>query len=298
MLGWYNAVRQARIPGGAIVRAARTFSSASVHTPRRVPWQVWALTAGGASLAAAYAWHAQPVHLDAPLDRIVKEEKSSMEMSVYMKTDGTNVNPQGSALRLVGLGIRSVTFLRFHVYVAGLYVAEEALEATRAQHALDRVDPEEQLRKWLEAGVPCAIRIMPVRSTDFAHLRDGLVRAINVRAKDARLASDTYDMSDSVEEAFSKNLGALKSLFPRTKVQPGQTLDIVVQKTPADTYRLSLQFNGSELGVIESPPVQATGSLAPFTLPTSLLLAYVGTRPDISEPLRKSIVQGLESELP
>lgn len=160
------------------------------------------------------------------------------------------------------------------------------------------MDLEKQLRDWLEAGVPCAIRIMPVRSTDFAHLRDGLVRAINVRAKHARALPDTYDMSDEVEKSLSRNVHDLKSLFPRTKVHRGHALDLVVQKTQAHTYGLSLQYNGTELGFVESERVSERVSRRPFTLPVSLLLAYVGMHPDISEALRTSIRHGLTHELP
>ena len=146
--------------------------------------------------------------------------------------------------------------------------------------------------------MPCAIRIMPVRSTDFAHLRDGLVRAINVRAKHARALPDTYDMSDEVENSLSRNVHDLKSLFPRTKVQRGHALDLIRQQTQATPYGLSLQYNGTELGFVESERVSAHGSRRPFTLPVSLLLAYVGVHPDISEALRTSIRHGLTHELP
>lgn len=298
MLAGRPVVRQAYQFGTAMaLRVPVRSSHTSAYRTRRVYWPLW-LGVVGATVAAALAVPAMPLLLEAPLDRTVREPKSLMELPVYMRTVGTNVNHEGSILRLVGLGVRAVTFIRLHVYVAGLYVAEDALEATRKKLASGDVDLEEQLQEWLEAGVPCAVRIMPVRSTDFAHLRDGLVRAINVRAKDARARTESYDMSDESEASLSRNVHDLKSLFPRSKVQRGHSLDLVVQKTQTNTYLLSLQYNGSELGFVESERVSQHGSRRPFTLPVSLLLAYVGAHPDISEALRTSIRHGLTRELP
>ena len=298
MLPWRPVVRQAYSSSTAIaLRVPVRMSHTRAYAARRVSWPLW-LGIAGASVAAAMAVPALPLYLEAPMDRSVKEPKSSMDVPVYMQTAGTNVNHTSSILRLVGFGVRTVTFLGFHVYVAGLYVAEDALEASRKPLASGDVDLEKQLQDWLEAGVPCAIRIMPVRSTDFAHLRDGLVRAINVRAKHARALPDTYDMSDEVEKSLSRNVHDLKSLFPRTKVHRGHALDLVVQKTQAHTYGLSLQYNGTELGFVESERVSERVSRRPFTLPVSLLLAYVGMHPDISEALRTSIRHGLTHELP
>ena len=299
MLAIMSRVGAARMPPVSMASRALTLAR-HVHTGRsasfRVPW--CCVGALSASVVAFFGFHASQLSLEAPMDRVVREQQSCMDMPVYMKTDGSNLNDTGSLMRLVGLGVRTVTFLRFYVYVAGLYVAEDALEAARSQTKGNQLDLEQKVRQWLEAGIPCAIRIMPTRSTDFSHLRDGLVRAINVRAKDARLPSASYELSDEAEGTLSKNLTELKSLFPRFKVQRGHTLDIIVQKTRLNTYLLSLQYNGKELGTVESAPASTSGTLPPFTLPTSLLLAYVGTHPDISEPLRKSIASGLEDGLP
>ena len=89
-------------------------SHTRAYAARRVSWPLW-LGIAGASVAAAMAVPALPLYLEAPMDRTVKEPKSSMDVPVYMQTAGTNVNHTSSILRLVGFGVRTVTFLGFHV---------------------------------------------------------------------------------------------------------------------------------------------------------------------------------------
>ncbi|KAL8920758.1 MAG: hypothetical protein Q9208_006088 [Pyrenodesmia sp. 3 TL-2023] len=120
--------------------------------------------------------------------------------------------------QLLGLGIRKVSFLRIQVYVVGLYVAKSDLPklqegmvraffTSSAQgdstlsSATTLVDDEKtQLRKvlveggkdgrgekiWDEvlkgSGVKSVLRIVPTRSTDFSHMREGWVRSVQARS--------------------------------------------------------------------------------------------------------------------
>ncbi|PGH10421.1 hypothetical protein GX51_00180 [Blastomyces parvus] len=121
---------------------------------------------------------------------------------------------------LLGLGIRSVSFLSIQVYVVGLYIANSDI-ATLQQHLIKRaatpvtssavngndvvatslvpaerdalkqmlLDPEQGQEVWNEilrdTRVRTALRIVPTRNTDFLHLRDGWVRAITAQAQSA-----------------------------------------------------------------------------------------------------------------
>jgi len=244
--------------------------------------------------AATVALYPRVVSLEAPHSRLVTESKSSMELPVYINTDATKVSPNGVQLRLVGMGVRTVTFLGVYVYVAALYVDEKAIAAAKPAWAAGNLDLEAQVRNWIEEGTACAVRVMPVRSTDFSHLRDGLLRTVQTRAKDARLPGAVYTLDEAGEAGVSHNVQELKKLFPRSKVTRGQTLDLVVEKTRSGTYVLTLQYNGSTLGFVESDPVPSNA----FTVPTGLLLAYMGERPDISAALRASVAAGLQHALP
>ncbi|KAL9575870.1 MAG: hypothetical protein Q9212_007615, partial [Teloschistes hypoglaucus] len=124
----------------------------------------------------------------------------------------------GEEYQLLGLGIRTVSFFGVQVYVVGLYVAKSSLPAL--QESLVRAfftssaagdstvsaattlveDEKEQLKLslmgwdhdergvkiWDEVlrsgGVKSVLRIVPTRSTDYSHMRDGWVRSIDARA--------------------------------------------------------------------------------------------------------------------
>lgn len=123
--------------------------------------------------------------------------------------------------QLLGLGVRTVSFLRMQVYVVGLYIAQADIPALqhrliqqaatpavtgaapsdntmaatslvpKEREALQELllDPERGEEIWghilKDTGLRTAIRIVPTRNTDFLHLRDGWVRAVTGRAKKA-----------------------------------------------------------------------------------------------------------------
>lgn len=245
--------------------------------------------AAAVAAAAATAALASPLRLDAhatptgpaPLTpRLVSDPATKLELPA-------SLTHRGAELALVGLGVRRVTFLGINVYVAGLYVERTAAEAAARAHAAcapdaRAIDLERQVAEWLATGAHVGIRIVPVRATDFAHLRDGLVRAVNVRAR-AAIAGDEAAEAGSAR-ALSAGVHALKGLFPRTRVARGSALDLVAQRD-GDTYRLDVVYGGELLG-----SVSGSGRVP---LPAQLVLAYVSERPDISRALRTSVQEHL-----
>ncbi|OJD19427.1 hypothetical protein AJ78_00601 [Emergomyces pasteurianus Ep9510] len=121
---------------------------------------------------------------------------------------------------LLGLGIRTVSFLSIQVYVVGLYIANSDISALQ-QHLVRQaatpvsasavnesavtatslvpgerealremlLDPEKGQEVWnqmlRDTKIRTALRIVPTRNTDFLHLRDGWVRAITAQAQSA-----------------------------------------------------------------------------------------------------------------
>ena len=155
---------------------------------------------------------------------------------------------------LLGLGIRTVSFLSIQVYVVGLYVPQSDLpnlqqsltsyinplasalipneKATLKQSLLDPSASQEIWSAVLHGSTPinssssssipastatpshtkplrAALRIVPVRNTDFAHLRDGWVRGITSRTQTAaRTGSHEFD-----DERFGTAMRDFKALF-------------------------------------------------------------------------------------
>lgn len=131
---------------------------------------------------------------------------------------------------LVGLGTRSVSFLGINVYVVGYYIATADIAELQAR-LVRKINPiastlvaneKDDLRKklldsaegealWdelLASGVPArsVVRVVPVRDTDFHHLRDGFVRAIQARAAKVQ------------DEQFGEAMREFKTIFNRGKV--------------------------------------------------------------------------------
>jgi hypothetical protein len=86
---------------------------------------------------------------------------------------------------------------------------------------------EALMANLLDTGARCAIRIVPVRNTDFSHLRDGFTRAVQARQKIARTAKK---LSDEEEVRIGESLQKLKALFPAQTVPKGKSL--VLLRTP------------------------------------------------------------------
>lgn len=132
---------------------------------------------------------------------------------------GTGLPNEDEEYQLLGLGIRTVSFLSIQVYVVGLYVShsdlsklqEKIVHAVAAPGASTLVQGEKgDLRQKLldeqgsediwssvlkEAGLKSAIRIVPTRSTSFGHLRDGWIRMITARGKGPEFADPGFEIS-------------------------------------------------------------------------------------------------------
>ncbi|KAE8270845.1 hypothetical protein A4X09_0g1475 [Tilletia walkeri] len=209
-------------------------------------------------------------------------------------------------LSLVGLGVRTVSFLKVRVYVAGLYIDRAALGRAEKEGAVvvkgsEGKSTEETVRDMLDAGVPFVIRIVPVRSTDFNHLRDGFTRSVQARLKAAR---KDKSLPAAADEDLSSSLQSLKSLFPPSSLPKGSSLDLVVHPTPASGGRtgkarmaLSLEHEGKVLGTLEPPTPGSEAAKGGWSVARELVLAYVADKNEISTPLKSSVTEGLREYL-
>ena len=214
-----------------------------------------------------------------------------------------NVFSNGSEeLQLVGLGVRTVTFLSVRVYVAGLYVDEKGIEALKnspdwkgfeaswMSNKAKEHSGEALISALLDQNITCAIRIVPVRPTDYNHLKGGLSRAIQNRAKLARKAKL---LSPEADEALSNSIQELIDAFPRTTLAKGRTLDMVI--SPASSGKqgfldLTLIEEGKIFGRVKAPSYAEKH----FTVPRQMLLAYFADKDEISKPFKQSVAEGIE----
>lgn len=125
-----------------------------------------------------YTQQGVPMHMQAPQDaksgdiettRI--DPSTSQPFPITIPTPMTPLPSSCKSLHLVGLGVRTVSFLRIQVYVAGLYIDSSALNklsSIEGWNGYDRawmMDSKEQhsgeklVGALLDQGITCAIRI-------------------------------------------------------------------------------------------------------------------------------------------
>lgn len=202
--------------------------------------------------------------------------------------------------QLVGLGVRTVSFLGIQVYVVGLYIATEDIAAV--QKTLVRrissvgstlvagekeslraklMDPEEGERIWGEvlrdAGVRSLIRIVPTRNTDFHHLRDGWVRQITARAQ------TPLNKAEYQDESFGVAMQEFKALFNRGSVPKQKELLL----SRGRQGKLVVWYDDGK-GV-----PQRLGEVRDERVSRAVWLNYLAGKTVASEPARKSIVDGV-----
>ncbi|KAK3308363.1 chalcone-flavanone isomerase-domain-containing protein [Chaetomium strumarium] len=213
---------------------------------------------------------------------------------------------------LVGLGSRTVTFINLQVYVVGFYVA--TADIATLQNALTKkvnhmattlvpnereqlrsalLDPAEGEKTWdelLAAGIPArsAFRVVPVRDTDFHHLRDGFVRAIQGRA--AALSGKRGQPGAAEDEAFGEAMRQFRAVFNRGSVPKRREMLLVRD----ETGRLSISYDAGASKKEQRPAGrQLIGVVEDERVSRALWLNYLAGKKVASEAARKSIVEGL-----
>lgn len=200
---------------------------------------------------------------------------------------------------LVGYGVRTVSFLSIQVYVVGYYIATADIAALQARLVrrvnpiastlvaaekdelraalLDPADSEAVWNELLAAGVPArsVFRVVPVRDTDFPHLRDGFVRAIQANA----------DKAAADDAAFGEAMREFRRIFNRGKVPKRKQLLLA---RGADGGLAVLYDEGGKKG-----SKHLIGSVADERVSRALWLNYLAGKKVASEPARKSIVDGI-----
>jgi hypothetical protein len=199
--------------------------------------------------------------------------------------------------QLLGLGIRTVSFLGIQVYVVGMYIATDDI-ATLQEALIRRIDPiattlvageKEKLRSvlldgekseeaWNEIlrskGVRTLIRIVPTRDTDFGHMRDAFVRAVTARA--------TKNQEEFGDELFGASVKQLKALFSKGNV--GKRKEMLLARDQNGV--LAVWYD-------DGKAPRRLGDVQDERVSRALWLNYLGGKTVASEAARKSIVEGV-----
>ncbi|CAI7620559.1 unnamed protein product [Penicillium crustosum] len=224
------------------------------------------------------------------------------------KQSGDDLAPStGEEYQLLGLGIRTVSFLSVQVYVVAIHPptpgadADAAISGAGASAATSLVPPERQQLKELlldaergdaawsaiikDNGIRTAFRIVPTRNTDFMHLRDGWVRGITARAQAKKAAG----LGEFQDESFGSSMNDFKAVFGSGKgksVPKGQTL--VLMRDAHGALDALFQPGANK-------PVKWMGRVADERISRLVWLNYLAGKTVSSEGARTSIVEGLMS---
>lgn len=231
---------------------------------------------------------------------------------------------------LLGLGIRTVSFLSIQVYVVGLYIAKSDIPALQqrlvsqtAQPALSGVpngsaikatslvpgeredlknlllDTEKGEEVWgeilKEGGIRTAFRIVPTRNTDFLHLRDGWVRAITGRAQLAN--AKAKDLAKQNPEAAAPSEFADDSFGKSMGEFKAMMGAGVAKNVPKGHTLLLLRDRLGALDILyeqgRKKPTVWMGHVTDERLSRLLWVNYLAGKTVASESARKNIIEGV-----
>ncbi|TPX43619.1 hypothetical protein SeLEV6574_g04941 [Synchytrium endobioticum] len=188
---------------------------------------------------------------------------------------------------LIGLGVRTVTFLQIPVYIASFYTNMVAVTSLRSAHKAAKLKslaagPDAFLKNEGNIvrdilsidGAEYCVRVEPVRNTNGAHLRNGFMKPLNVKYK---------DQQPSMTEAQAKEVRAaldnFNSEFPSGTVKAGQ----VFAFTRKVDGSLRMWFDGKELVTIPNR-----------WLSDRFFEIYLLPEKTPSKSVRKSIAEGFQ----
>ncbi|KAK9455729.1 chalcone-flavanone isomerase-domain-containing protein [Dipodascopsis uninucleata] len=227
------------------------------------------------------------VKLEAPVESPAKDNFTDDARRIDKSIDPFpyRISVAGSPFSLFGLGMRTVSFLRINVYAVGIYIAEDDLAKVRTcikeipendsdleTMLTDPVMGKKLFRRMLDDGVRFSLRIVPVRNTDFGHLRDGFIRSIMAKSK-----NEDVDLNEGIAQ--------LRTVFSRKRVVP-KNGELRLSTNTASTLCCDYYSKPGD-------PAEFLGSVEDKSVTTALLLHYITAPQAASEQAQKSFVTSL-----
>ncbi|TCD70650.1 hypothetical protein EIP91_002371 [Steccherinum ochraceum] len=263
-------VSMQRAPFTTTIRRSLHGRTNAVRLPAR---PTKALLFGSALVfSAAMVFTLPTIHLDA--EAVVQNEDTTVDSATSIAFPNTLRIQSKSPLpefTLVGVGVRTVSFLSVKVYSVGFY----ADLSNPNLHIPKSASPEEKIEHIVK-NTACVLRIVPTRSTSYSHLRDGFMRALQAQMV---LLKKRGLLTQEEEFEVQSPLRKLKSMFPNTAMAKHTPLEVILlAPEPKQTRTLILR----DLGALHSDWVS----------PQFVLAYFEGG--GLSPPLKKSVFANLE----
>ncbi|CEG83152.1 Putative Chalcone-flavanone isomerase [Rhizopus microsporus] len=227
----------------------------------------------GIGFAGACLALQQPVSAEAPgYAGTVEDPASKLSFPIFLNTGNSEWK------KLVGLGVRTVTFLQMHVYVLGLYMKTDDIESLKNLDGFKEFDRqkflenEKMANNLVDQPYDISIRLVPVRATNTQHLRDGFVRLFMQRLKAQSLTEDE-------EREVLKAIQDFKSKFVNMNVK--KQTEFIFTKTKEGG--LKIVYEGKEWGTVNNKWVAK-----------NFIMGYLSPISPSSEAALKDIADGFE----
>ncbi|KZT06344.1 uncharacterized protein LAESUDRAFT_726177 [Laetiporus sulphureus 93-53] len=271
---------QTRLAQCFVASCRSRFVVRSVHTQVRAVTKSRSLKpllwCSALAISAALALK-RTVHLDSEVVPDDAGEETRIDPATSIAFPTTLRIPSKTPLptfTLVGVGVRTVSFLGIKVYSVGFYadLANPKLNIPKS------ASPEEKVEHIVRNSA-CVLRIVPTRSTSYSHLRDGFMRTMQARLL---LSKKRGSLSPEEEFAVQSPLRKFKSIFPNTPLAKHTPLDIMLAPPSLDSKQpRSLVIR--DLGAVQSN-----------WLATEFVLAYF-EGDGLSPPLKQSVISALNN---
>ncbi|CEI91757.1 Putative Chalcone-flavanone isomerase [Rhizopus microsporus] len=220
----------------------------------------------GIGFAGACLALQEPTSAEAP------DPASKLSFPIFLNTGNNEWK------KLIGLGVRTVTFLQMHVYVLGLYMKTDDIESLKNLDGFKEFDRqkflenEEMANNLVDQPYDISIRLVPVRATNTQHLRDGFVRLFMQRLK-------TQSLTEDEEREVLKAIQDFKSKFVNMNVK--KHTEFIFTKTKEGG--LKIVYEGKEWGTVDNKWVAK-----------NFIMGYLSPISPSSEAALKDITDGFE----
>lgn len=214
---------------------------------------------------------------------------------------------EGKPFSLLGYGTRKVTFLKFKVYGLGIYIADEDIRKVpvvldlRFLSSITDADPSKShqenlaialkdpkmseilINNLLDANIKFIVRIVPLRDTDFNHLRDGFVKSC-VR---------NQLVKEQAPEQLDHGISEIRDIFKKYRSKCPKNHEFLVETDDQGKTTFIYKNYGKHPEKQKLKEKVELGTVSEPIVSKALLLNYIAGSSPISEEARLKCVEKL-----
>lgn len=242
----------------------------------------------------------------------LQNESKSVQVEQGVDPIPNQLTLNGEGFDLIGYGVRQVSFLKFKVYLLGVYIAAEDkpllkrvfnsnyLESlyetgggdhkSNLQMALSEAATSDLL--WgnaISSGVKFTARICALRNTDMGHLRDGFIRTITNSPVYKSMKRQSEDKT--LPGRIDSGLKELRDVFNSFKVSAKKNSNIFMEMNGEGGLDVKVEMfdgeNHSDLRVL--------GTIGEPLIAQILFTSYIGSNKPLVQQVHETSLHSILS---